>query len=678
LSNSFPSVLFIDGKLWENAAEYIYSNMFIGNCSTLYSSLLRGGSVEDISNKYVELNTKCENDIIKESTRIAIEEKFKNPQLISKLVETGIRSIVFHNDNNLVLGVNEKGEGENYLGTLLEKIRRENQGIKGGSLLYQVYKASKVLEKDAENGVDIYTEYNGLSYDDIIKKYEERVGNEIQVEPLNIVKKMYIDGSLKYVAKEVRNPGNLVQTIAKDMEKIINAVNAKKNVEGIFDAFVDKVMGKYFPDKNVAFRNRQLNMLSEDERINLIERVYKLEQLKGVISELNLITDREYVFVSGRDPLPIEDVKDYQLRMVDPIYVYPELEKIEPKYRDFSNRSETYPFAIKGKYFPSVAHYNFVVHLSNTTEGDAFNEDYKLIVAPNGAFYSVDELVKTHQQLRMVRKTVEVVKRALLYKFLNPELRAKLVELKEEIVYESDNSLLGMKNGTGLNIVGRCLMNFRKTIKESYSQYLKELPLVNSKVNEMLADNALNSWLADTIARVCYTYTRTASELNKKINNSMLFTYMIRVLFMRDGYFFTDSEIPDNIKSNISNLLKGENSMIPFVWSYVLSLVHKTLHSNIKDLVRFLATRDSSISIGEGEPFDLKAYQAELTNMKIPDAGQKAFFAVFSKLKVLDNNYIYNNKSVEYAMSIIAGRDTDSQSFSDTLKENNNVNFFAL
>jgi len=230
LSNNYENMMIIAGKRYPTVTNFIYSNLLT---TPLYRIALQSASVfpekrntviedkvrqfalsleskflqVDIEKikKYVPLDLDFSKKSIYElydyylraeyidTARIALEKAYtakvqEKPSLADKLQSTENRPIIY-NSENTVLGVNERGEGLNLLGKILEQIRyniqreeyvlqRKEKEEKMKDELYNAYKAYLIVQKAILSGGQNLEEYQGLSVDEILEKEEQLAENK--------------------------------------------------------------------------------------------------------------------------------------------------------------------------------------------------------------------------------------------------------------------------------------------------------------------------------------------------------------------------------------------------------------------------------------------------------------------------------------------------------------------
>ena len=111
---------------WKSVTNYIYANMI--SSSETYI-LLKNIDPRTIPAIYEAQYKERVNKIIKSSLEKGIDAKFRDPELLSLLLETG-RNPLHYNSSNDLLGIGD-GDGENLYGKLLQQHRhRANMLLK--------------------------------------------------------------------------------------------------------------------------------------------------------------------------------------------------------------------------------------------------------------------------------------------------------------------------------------------------------------------------------------------------------------------------------------------------------------------------------------------------------------------------------------------------------------------
>ena len=99
LSNNSLFPMKINGELWNSVTQYIYTNM---TTSLLYKDRIKNSKRKEIYNKYIESRNRIENEIQQESIEKALEEKYKNRQILEILLSTNDAYLLYVTSNNII------------------------------------------------------------------------------------------------------------------------------------------------------------------------------------------------------------------------------------------------------------------------------------------------------------------------------------------------------------------------------------------------------------------------------------------------------------------------------------------------------------------------------------------------------------------------------------------------
>jgi len=266
--------------------------------------ILKQAKMQEVVDYTNSLLTKHLNRIFLDSIKKAYNEKLNDPRFVKYLIQYGTKSILkYKKDEDLVLGVNEDGKGDNLVGKMLSELRDNkiknlydvfllNTIKKENELKYKIHAVYSMLERkfvvntnflinnNKLSGVDGLSFYSGKSLDELV--------NLLGIPPLN--------DKLK---NTVLNEGMEIAYYMPDkIVNIIRVLNYKKYNERILNNDKILVRRNYLlslSGKNISDINSFVSSLSQDELRELDDRLYfyasmgKLDKI--TTSKLNFITE---------------------------------------------------------------------------------------------------------------------------------------------------------------------------------------------------------------------------------------------------------------------------------------------------------------------------------------------------------------------------------------------------
>lgn len=647
LSNDYKSYVIVDNRPWKSATEYIYSNAFIGKSKELGTNLLRETAYDqNIVSKFNALSTQNDNEMIKTAAKLAMEAKFQNENLRRALSKTS-GSFIYHSENAL-LGINPKGLGDNYIGLLLENIRSKIQGTRGTNLLYTVYLAMKALQFSIEKGIDVYEKYKSSSYEQIVQSYGEQK-LLAKVAPKDVILKMFREGSLPELSKEIEHPGNLVARMAERGEKLINVVRIGEQNKELFEEYVEFIARKKFPTRDRNFIREQLGTLSLVEKEKLISKVADLYEM-GAIPELKVkrakLITHEYIFKEGIPPLDVEDI-DAGLKVGLPsINIYVDPNSNPPELREFSPVSSIYPFKINNKVFPSVTLYIQLVHMCNDFEGAEFDAEYAKILSGSD-FNTIQQFQNNNKRLLPAKQIMASAKKVLDVKFRQPFFYTRLLNTTGNIYYISKDKILGcdVKTHEGTNFVGKYLETLRDQLRAEEKKVVEGVRGLSKNIKELFTTE-ISQWYIKRLQNICNVAKSFSSYVKVPISTDML-THIIYNYFK--PCYTLGALNTFNAIEPVKEYIKSQNIVVDdtganVIWSYIL-------------LSLYLLIGDEKLSEAQIEE-KLKKYQEELTLTKSNDSVEHAIIKVLITTKALKTYYPsipenYDKAGVDLALKII-------------------------
>lgn len=208
----------------------------------------------------------------------------QNPQAKQILLESG-NSIIVYQSENVFLGVNSKGEGQNRIGSMLMKIRtviqkevKEENERKLRELIqlgkYNIYIVHKSLSERIQKGIDDLSKYIGKIPDEIIKM--------LNLPPF--------PGSFNVVFPEQLNyfllhPTSIAQTLRNEYSEEYNEAILNLQKRDILTEFLIKNTLKELPPNHKELYNRYKELKEKMEFKEEYESLSKI--FRPVVSEIN-------------------------------------------------------------------------------------------------------------------------------------------------------------------------------------------------------------------------------------------------------------------------------------------------------------------------------------------------------------------------------------------------------
>ena len=251
------------------------------------SAAIREGFTELILGK--EIQKKNEENI----------EVLKHPKISETLLATGNVPIIYQNNNDTFLGVNNEGNGENIVGKTLMQIRyqlthqkllknSEKEEEEKHTLIYNIYLAYSILYEEMYKNRKNLKEYLLDSPEEIIQKYHLVK----QVPSKETVIQMYTNNNLnEIITKAIDNPKSLVINVRKYGLENLKLLLEEDTKDIIFKKYIEYIINRKFDDQI----NKETDRLYEiQEKINTLgydKKQIKDDVIKDAISQqLNKLT----------------------------------------------------------------------------------------------------------------------------------------------------------------------------------------------------------------------------------------------------------------------------------------------------------------------------------------------------------------------------------------------------
>lgn len=436
---------------------------------------------------------KCINEIIKTSVRNAYRSKFFNDEdLMEKLLKTGTSPLVY-NSNDLLLGI-ANGQGENYVGRVLENIRAEVFARIQEKKPYYIYVALLSLNEMLMKGKDI-DKYTNMTYEQIITEAKQL--NMAPKFDMNTILKMYSEESLEFqkiVNDEMNNPGNIVlrakldtypqlilyQENVRQQQKLfiipsvyVQSMSKQKypdlddeKVRKNSGRFLQNVSGTGFSEKIVElFDNKKLSndVIVESERLvqETMEKKFHKILKKQDLRDLELISLK--TIQAQEQKIIVFPSKDYDFLLPETRQEFKVAERLWPAEHEFHIEER-----IKELVFPTIFHYMYY-KLYFRILGN-IRSAYSSISGPNNEYKSLEQIsteFSSTQEKLYEEKLLKSTFYAMSAKFNTyPELKSLLLMTgNSELQYGDPNPILGGKR----NEVGKRLKFLRKIFRREAS-----------------------------------------------------------------------------------------------------------------------------------------------------------------------------------------------------------------
>lgn len=583
LSNNYIYYFQIGNVKVPSVTHYIYSEIL---CKPSYKLLVLKERDPINARKLAQkLYYKCFDDIAINTIRRATVAKFSNPELMDVLLSTGNAKLEF-NDESLLLGTGigpNQGRGKNIIGVALEKFRSTLQAKERSSnkeedpTVYLVYLAKEVLMNAIMMGENI-SEYDGLSYDEIIDSYgEEKIKKEKSSREM--IYDNYRKGNIdKIVQLELENPGNLVKILNKEYISKIKKSNIQLISNIIFIEFTNYLLEKNFPNlKESEYEEARAQEFLKLKTSNLKDIYDRLTGLyfrdklpKPISKKISKKTANLYIPLDSE----IEEAEDFDLEeeilakdleasmeeedMYNPVY-RKDLEgfdfiekKKTPVNREtisFSDAVGKYKslspydmdmFTLDGYQFPSIAHAIYTYIMASFPVMNGLNHAHsRLLKNKKKSYNDINNYISVPQVIDLYYKIeqknlgfiyTETLKTALDAKFSDMRLQNLLLTTGNRYLIYTDkgNSFLGIgENGDGENYVGKYLMDLRYIYSKNRSE--DEIMRLSNVVLTMSNDPEIVDWIniklrdvltsTDIIKKLDTQYIGNLSSKLKKLND---------------------------------------------------------------------------------------------------------------------------------------------------------------
>ena len=319
LSNNYSYLMRIDGIEWKTVTNYIYAKLFKNKGD---QNLIRNSNISNVEELTYKLIEENKVNLDKLSYETAYLELFKQQSELAELLMNTNNVPLIYKSQNLIFGMNDKGEGKNLLGIILMQIRkkllqenRRKQYEQSQELfkiaLYEIELAYRGLLELIRNDKSTLEEYIDLNPTEIIN----RIGRE-KLKKMNAdaetLYKMYQKNISDFSYLEPILYGNDINILAKmirkiELEKMRDRLkNSRKDIA--FNIYVNNILSEKYPNLSISdyelAKKQEFRNLTFDKLQDLKNRVYKLYEdrqlssslkdlIKSQINELNIPSDTE-------------------------------------------------------------------------------------------------------------------------------------------------------------------------------------------------------------------------------------------------------------------------------------------------------------------------------------------------------------------------------------------------
>lgn len=360
LSNNYLYKMRLDGEEWKTATHYIYAKLLKNKGE---QNIIRNSDISNISELTYKLINNNTINLDKLSYEIAYNELFKQqPELRTLLINTNNSPLVYKS-NNIVFGINDKGEGKNLLGVILMQLRKKIQQE------YEKEQYQENLQKVKHAIYELDTAYNALSQ--LIKSNKSNLEEYIDLHPTEIINRIGRE-KLKNTAAPIdilyqlyeKNPsnfsyldpmiyGNDITIIAKlirknELRKLQNRLeNSKKDIS--FDLYTNNILSQNFPNLDIndyeKAKQQQFQNITYQQLEDLKNRVYDLykdrqlpedlkNEIKTKINELIIPSSEEVRKAESFNPIynkPVIEKQKEEVFLIDKPTITSQKEKFNIK-----------------------------------------------------------------------------------------------------------------------------------------------------------------------------------------------------------------------------------------------------------------------------------------------------------------------------------------------------------
>ncbi len=709
LSINHKDILYIDGERYNTVTHYIYANMLknILNKKTIQST-----NIKDVKDEYMKLSIAELLNLIRKALETAIDIKISDDeQLINTLLETKEAPILYITDNEWI-GVGNSGKGMNLIGKYLMQKRRQlmlnfkHQTIEKKKqlrehLLYEAYVADVILNLEINDGNDL-SKYIGKTPSNILDMFGRKEAMD-KAPPKNFIVEEFNKGrSKKELVDAIDNPESLVYVIRKNNLSILRKRQITKKDYIVLDMYCEYTLEKNFPElpreKYKEAIQQQYAKFGWHAKLELAKKLYDLYE-KGMISE-RLSTNIDKVLADVKVPSEkdireaeaykvditrVENINDfpYEKPSGEPIKIYDDIHKNDPKLVAFSNNDYSKFIKIDENIYPTITHYLYTVLLANLFSIGSIKNAYNYIIANQNApmnltrFKDPIVIVVEYTKLKELSDIQQIKKLSIIgldKKFQDRLLQDVLISTGNDIIIWNDFSdpILGIgPDKTGENLIGTYLMKLRSDMNEKHKNQTFHLLTENEITTFLHEDHVLYAWVNMRIMDTCKTidclknYMYHKNKETVKINTEFVESVLDIVYQPCSHIFATSKKISADLPKWFEDAVhkcqgfeKTNADVASVIWKrlsvmiwYLIDHLKETTVKNLRHVLfqiqRISSTEKNCIKITSSNT-DNCILSAIINLLKR--------MVVFNK-HLLNNNNTIDKIDVETAVSIILNSD---------------------
>ena len=312
LSNQYKKLIDINGEKWKTVSNYVYANLLK---NPIYRLNIKNVDYPDkLYNEYTKMYKKSINDTLWDAYSIGYAHLCdKNPVLSKTLLQTGQSNLIYRSDN-ILIGVNSEGKGDNIIGKVLENLRyrikntlakqrKEELKDKRNDKLYKAY-ITYVYLKDLLYAGNNLNEFEDMTFKDII---ENKIGDNVINKDLflsNIV------STMPFFINEViddEDINTLISIVKKNELRKFSKILYNKKRLIVLNLYIEYLIDQQYPDlspENKKLAQQQtLRQLSKEQEIEMSEKLYSSWKENLLPEELNEKIDKNVDEVLAAPPL---------------------------------------------------------------------------------------------------------------------------------------------------------------------------------------------------------------------------------------------------------------------------------------------------------------------------------------------------------------------------------------
>jgi len=324
LSNNAHTPFRLDGKYWNSVTHYIYGNMLRRGDR----DFINRTPVRNVIQKYEEFRNKYMEDITVKILENGISALIAfNPEFKELLLSTGTKNLIYRTDNQL-FGQNDEGDGENLLGKVYEKIRKELQSkkrverseqlqIEEDEKLTNIIYLTKILKDKLLNGLDDLSSLVDLSYADLFDSFSEDISH--LTYPAHLILEQYKQNrsrNMPLLQRIVNDPENIIYYIRREYTEEFKSLLFIRKRRELIEYFLKEILKHSYGNK-----------LSTPEQLDkeLQGQINKLVKEKGIKHVESLYNRIIKLFDDGKIEIPLSISEKYKNTIDENIKKSPKL-----------------------------------------------------------------------------------------------------------------------------------------------------------------------------------------------------------------------------------------------------------------------------------------------------------------------------------------------------------------